>query len=1029
VTEEFLAAPHLTRLKDFQRQTVRHVVARLYDDPAPARRFLVADETGLGKSVVARGVIAESVERLLQDDQVDRIDVVYVCSNADIAAQNLSRLNVVGNNRVEFRTRLTMLATQSADLNKSSERFGKPVNLIAFTPATSFEKGWRTGKQEERALLSVILNRQLDLKGFRRTALHRVLQGGVRTLERFQEQVRYHESLGLDKTILDAFEAKIRVTAMVDEIEALIEDVGRKRSLDVHLLERAADLTGRLRNLLAQASVHSLQPDLIILDEFQRFRHLLDQEAGGEAAELAHHLFEWGQARTLLLSATPYKPFTLAEEDHEGEDHYTDLMTTLGFLSSKDDDWLALVRQAFRTYREKLLRGDDGAEVTGQLRQLLLQYMCRTERPLVAGAHREINDPASEVTARDFMDFVGLRDLARAVGGSVQVEYWKSAPYFANFLEGYQVGERLKAQLKSGQLHPDADSALTRVTQLDGDALEHFMPVDFGNARLRSLAKRTVARGWWQLLWVPPSMPYLQPSGVYAEPFASEMTKQLVFSSWSATPTAIAGLLSYEAERCVAAGSDRLTENTATARRRLATALTYRAEDGRAASMSTLSLFWPHPVLAALTDPLTLARLTPAEQPNGDEAQFWAAAQLGSPDATSATQASSDYFAWPGALPRTMSSLGSRELSRLIQGEAEPSEDADVTEPSRLDLHVDEVLGIKAERRPSPELAELAMHGPGNIAWRALRRLAAKGTSITPAGHWTAASALANGLRSLFNRVESTLLLTQLYPDLAYWQAVVAYSREGNLQAVLDEYLHHYRSSLGDESIDDQSLLRLAKEAAATLSMRPSRYVAFDPSGRTKGISLTSRFALRYGSHRTQSEDVRMPEVRAAFNSPFWPFILTSTSVGQEGIDFHWWCHSVVHWNTPASPVDFEQREGRVNRFGGHAVRRNIALFHRADALASTGVDPWEAAYDAASRTEHGLGDFCPYWVYPGPHAVERHLLPFPLSRDAPRAEALKRDLAKYRLALGQPRQEDFLALLNSGAAVGRPIDLTPPFT
>ena len=294
-------------------------------------------------------------------------------------------------------------------------------------------------------------------------------------------------------------------------------------------------------------------------------------------------------------------------------------------------------------------------------------------------------------------------------------------------------------------------------------------------------------------------------------------------------------------------------------------------------------------------------------------------------------------------------------------------------------------------------------------------------------GTGRAAAALANGLRSLFNRVESTLLLTRLYPDLAYWQAVVAYARAGNLQAVLDEYLHHLRSSVGDESLDDEGLLRLAKEAAATLSMRPSRYVAFDPSGNSTGISLGSRFALRYGSPRAQTEDLRMPEVRAAFNSPFWPFVLTSTSVGQEGIDFHWWCHSVVHWNTPASPVDFEQREGRVDRFGGHAVRRNIALRHREDVLTSPGADPWEAAYEAASAADHEHGDFCPYWIYPGPHAVERHLLPFPLSQDGPRAEALKRDLVHYRLALGQPRQEDFLALLKStGGVGGQPVDLTP---
>lgn len=40
-------------------------------------------------------------------------------------------------------------------------------------------------------------------------------------------------------------------------------------------------------------------------------------------------------------------------------------------------------------------------------------------------------------------------------------------------------------------------------------------------------------------------------------------------------------------------------------------------------------------------------------------------------------------------------------------------------------------------------------------------------------------------------------------------------------------------------------------------------------------------------------------DVRRAFSGPFWPFVLASTSVRQEGIDFT----SVIHWNVPGNPV------------------------------------------------------------------------------------------------------------------------------
>jgi hypothetical protein len=65
--------------------------------------------------------------------------------------------------------------------------------------------------------------------------------------------------------------------------------------------------------------------------------------------------------------------------------------------------------------------------------------------------------------------------------------------------------------------------------------------------------------------------------------------------------------------------------------------------------------------------------------------------------------------------------------------------------------------------------------------------------------------------------------------------------------------------------------------------------------------------------------------VRAAFNSPFWPLALTTTSVGQEGLDCHAYSHAVVPWNLPTNPVDLEQREGRIHRYKGHAVRKNVA--------------------------------------------------------------------------------------------------------
>src|SRR5947209_12856319 len=97
----------LSHLKDFQRTTVEYVFRRLYLDGDCVRRFLIADEVGLGKTLVARGVIAKVIDHLW--DRSRRIDIVYVCSNTDIARQNINRLNVTGAEGFTLASRITLL--------------------------------------------------------------------------------------------------------------------------------------------------------------------------------------------------------------------------------------------------------------------------------------------------------------------------------------------------------------------------------------------------------------------------------------------------------------------------------------------------------------------------------------------------------------------------------------------------------------------------------------------------------------------------------------------------------------------------------------------------------------------------------------------------------------------------------------------------------------------------------------------------------------------------------------------------------
>ncbi|WP_019568605.1 hypothetical protein [Thioalkalivibrio sp. ALMg13-2] len=74
-------------------------------------------------------------------------------------------------------------------------------------------------------------------------------------------------------------------------------------------------------------------------------------------------------------------------------------------------------------------------------------------------------------------------------------------------------------------------------------------------------------------------------------------------------------------------------------------------------------------------------------------------------------------------------------------------------------------------------------------------------------------------------------------------------------------------------------------------------------------VMIRCRYILGFGDMRGDNGGAvaRAGLGTGRFNSPFRPFVLASTSVGQEGLDFHSWCHSVVHWNLPSNPVDMEQ--------------------------------------------------------------------------------------------------------------------------
>lgn len=704
--------------------------------------------------------------------------------------------------------------------------------------------------------------------------------------------------------------------------------------------------------------------------------------------------------------------------------------------------------------------------------------MCRTERLAVTAdrngmlTDRSLGSVALE--ARDIRRFVDLDRVAQHTETGDVIEYWKSAPYLLNFMDGYQLVRKLSAGRRTtdavlSQLLADVEDVI------DWEDVAQYQQLDPGNAKLRGILGDVMDAGMWRWLWIPPALPYYSPGAPFDAPEARHASKRLIFSSWTVVPKVIAALVSYDAERrMMSSGSGLPPPNTPEDRRRAGQLLRFTRSKGRLSGMKVLSLLYPSAALARLGDPWRhvgaagqmLDREQLLAEIGGELAPLLAPWTARAP--TSGTE-DEDWY-WVAPLLADLATDGVLDPVELFDdhlwahhwtgGEADDDQGGARSgeASSTFEEHLNEAYALIEQVRngemplgrvPS-DLIEvtslLALGAPGVCALRALARPRGAEGFRDPAAVGAAANA-SWAFRSLFNLPEVTALVRGSHPEDAYWRAVLDYAVAGNLQAVLDEYVHILPDRLGilypsaPEATD-----QLADALRDCLKVRTVSYSCHDVAddGDGDGVHfhqgrhrLRGRFALRFGQDRVEEtgDATRTTQVRDAFNSPFWPFVLATTSVGQEGLDFHCYCHACVHWNLPANPVDLEQREGRVHRYKGHAVRKNVAAQHRAAAFFDGG-DPWKALFDSAvAGRGPSTNDLVPFWVFPGEHQIERIVPMLPLSREIGRLAALRRSVAAYRLVIGQPRQDDLLQWLASRYSVEELIrlqeelrvDLAPP--
>ena len=203
------------------------------------------------------------------------------------------------------------------------------MNFVSFTPGTSFDMKSNLGIGHERAILYCLLERAWGIRN--RDSAISVLAGNM-NIEGFKSLVRWvQQNQKIDSTLSEAFTQMAAEAIDLRErfnwlrgrlgAETWSDEVSHERNLWV----------GEMRTLLARSCL-SAPTGLDHPGRVPEIQTSPGQRGAAQRVErVGRRLFRYAPARVLLLSATPYKMYTLSHEA-DTDDHYKDFVQTLRFL-------------------------------------------------------------------------------------------------------------------------------------------------------------------------------------------------------------------------------------------------------------------------------------------------------------------------------------------------------------------------------------------------------------------------------------------------------------------------------------------------------------------------------------------------------------------------------------------------------------------------------------------------------------------------------------------------------------------------
>ena len=697
-------------------------------------------------------------------------------------------------------------------------------------------------------------------------------------------------------------------------------------------------------------------------------------------------------------------------------------------------------REDWERYSNHLIRftkGDRSQLIIEKQRveEKLQKVICRTERNSVSNDHntmvRDGVNTSLELIPEDLRCYVSSERIAeyfrnKGKHNNSLIEYCKSAPYPLSFIDGYKLGRLLDEAL------PTRDMTLknliaSKENWIPFDVIKNYQKVEFPNARMRFLVKDSLVKGGANLLWIPPSHPCYKLTGAFKDKHG--FSKTLVFSQWQMVPRAIATLVSYEAERLTIGSLDkkqsekevRYDDPTTQASGRLIFRQDFQ-------SHSILNILYPCIYLASLGISGFDSKQELLQFLVGEISRRIKYLQL-EDHVTKESNRSDTRWYWIVAVLLDRLYFGKEaaeayykiNFEEVVEGDKNPFEYLNQIRKLHVSPKVemqDYLQGLQLGRIPEDIAIVLAEQAIGSPAVCTLRTFIDFKQVVLLTASVSAAFSVANVFRKYFNTPENTAVIDLNTSSREYWRKVLEYCGDGCLQSVLDEYFHIVEEANGLWEANAESKIEEFKNSIKeVLSLRSASLGIRTQNGKEK---LRTQYAAAFMDVKESEQNVQRKEhVQHAFNSPFRPFVLATTSIGQEGLDFHFYARNIMHWNLPSNPVDFEQREGRVNRYKSHAIRLSLARKYECQVTSAGEKRFWHDLFQLASKAEKlNRSDLVPFWHTDISHyetesyPIVRQVPLLPYSKDAIKLKNILRTLPLYRIALGQPNQEELVRYL-----------------